>query len=45
MKARHYLAEDVEEDHRRLVAARRDELNGTEVSRYSTVSIATRNLY
>ena len=35
MKGRHYLDEDVEAEHRKLMAERED-LNGTDVIRYST---------
>jgi len=42
MKSRHYLDDNVEDDHRRLVASR-DDLNGTEVSRHSTISFANKN--
>ena len=43
MKSRHYLDENVENDHRRLVEERR--VNGSESTSYSSASMVTRNLY
>ena len=44
MKSRHFLDENVENEHRQLVKER-DEINGSVASRYSSASIVTKNLY